>query len=1533
MLIISTVPSKSLNSLCNQALLTLGLQINVPGAILSNEGLIEESIPYFERAFAGYTPKKLGVYSNYIGALRLAGFLDLAHNNAEKVLQFVGDISFSKDDAPFFQQYALVENDRGNAELAIRLAEKAVNLDLPTTKYWRSLIDILNNFHDFETAERLAVQYTREYGRDPGILLVMGIAVHHQRRLEDAVRIYKLAEELSPNMNILQANIAAAYQELGWVGEAYLYYSKVIPSLPYDASIRNNFGALLGAMGRHDEELYWLNEALRLDPTMSHALVNLAGHYQDNGQLDKAEELLLEIKPTSPDYRHVSVRLAQMISPIADSWHHMTQERCRMRDRLLAIINRSYTKGIVDNTVDRIHFYISFHGLNDRPLQELVGRAYAHCFSDVSTYGRAMLQGDQLIQRYLREEHHPVAIANSRQVVAPYPRRLRVGFISKFFGIFEPHGMLLDGTMQYLPRDQFEVVCLCVARTDFKPVSPRIEGACNELHELSLSSQHVIEKLHSIALDVLIFADVLSEPINHYQAHSRVAPIQIGFWGNPITTGSPTMDYYISADVMETPYRTRLQSGDDAYSEQVLLLEGQGIWYFPPIDPDVEIARVNMTGLVGKKQDYTRADFNLPQDCFLYLLPQSTFKIHPLYDLVLREILEGNPRIHLAVTAGRRPAWTKRYVDRLARSLGPAGLLPRLHVIERVSSENFYSLLSLADAVLHPFPFDGSRTSADALQMHIPLVTLPTEYLRGRMGYSLLRTLNLPELVAVDVQDYIDIAVRLSLDPAFLARTKEAIVERIDLLWEDMTVPHEITNVLQRACGLQQSSYRAFLQQTGRGSVDLDLERTRIRTANGAAFDRAYQRRSLQRRELVGETSSWHLDADGRLPLEAFIEGDRSDAHWPRVFQHWREQRLRAGNPIRYSSPATSTSLKSSDGALEKRPQPSLASSASSMLLSKAADATSPQRILQQEQATAARENASTPSSQLGIRSHATSSPVLDIKVTSVKTASIPLPSSSTDSVTLDVSVTSERLLQLFRRALQHGDYETAQECTSRLLSMPGVRERLHQDAVFMLELGTMHFFRGQHRDALLECTQARTLDPLLINAYGCMGVASLYLPEPAMRKAATKHLLQAFVMKRSALLAAYTRLVVNPQISDNDTNGNRSVNIASRDITLAQLMDFLRTVNEDEVTGEVSVTTIPFESCVFNLFAALVVNEEYDTCADVAADYLSLPPYELGGSHVIAMANIEWSEVGWDEIRRFQTNFMESRQIVSSPATSWPALIQYVQTYANTLVNNFGLCLTLSPRYKAQYGAALRDVNIIIERVHQRVSILPSGLLVPSLPSAAMKEAIVTKPSAPLIVRKLILVTQYFRHLDSRVQAELDYVLLRNLANPVIDEVHVLTEIALDLTVLPNKNNSNQAQVYAHKLHQYVLGHRLTFFDAFRYANTFLSGHVVILGMDHEILSLSMTRSSSCYSLFSTHSQCRYFLRRKSPATALCYGRPTTRSYQGETLLGSLPGECDHGAVEMAGRWFGRYQFGSTYRQSRCLDFPSSTVRFCAEA
>eukprot|EP01034_Spumella_vulgaris_P035319 gene35319-43546_t len=74
---------------------------------------------------------------------------------------------------------------------------------------------------------------------------------------------------------------------------------------------------------------------------------------------------------------------------------------------------------------------------------------------------------------------------------------------------------------------------------------------------------------------------------------------------------------------------------------------------------------------------------------------------------------------------------------------------------------------------------------------------------------------------------------------------------------------------------------------------------------------------------------------------------------------------------------------------------------------------------------------------------------------------------------------------------------------------------------------------------------------------------------------------------------------------------------------------------------------------------------------------------------------------------------------------------------------------------------------------------------------------------------------------------------LTKNLANHAISDVYLLTEIKFDFTHFPN----------VHKIHQAVIGHRMTFQDGFRFANEHLRGRVVALANSDIYFDASLLR------------------------------------------------------------------------------------------
>jgi predicted O-linked N-acetylglucosamine transferase (SPINDLY family) len=283
------------------------------------------------------------------------------------------------------------------------------------------------------------------------------------------------------------------------------------------------------------------------------------------------------------------------------------------------------------------------------------------------------------------------------------------------------------------------------------------------------------QAIAGLELDALIYGDIGMEPLTYYLAFARLAPVQAHLQGHPVTPGIPNLDYFLTSALQEPA------DCADHYRETPVPFAGTLFCYEPV--PTVPPA--------------TRAEFGLPAQGALYVCPQTLFKFHPDFDAVLRTILEADPDGWLVLLEDRLPARTRQLTDRLAASLG--GRRDRVLWVPRMAKQRYFQLIGLAAAVLDTTCFSGANTTLQALGLGVPVVTLPGEFVRGRMTLGWLREGGLMEMCATDAADYARIAARLGRDPVW----RQALVDRIraaaPLLFDRHEVVAEIQDFLTRA--------------------------------------------------------------------------------------------------------------------------------------------------------------------------------------------------------------------------------------------------------------------------------------------------------------------------------------------------------------------------------------------------------------------------------------------------------------------------------------------------------------------------------------------------------------------------------------------------------------------------------------------------------------------------------------------------------------------------------------------------------------
>lgn len=263
--------------------------------------------------------------------------------------------------------------------------------------------------------------------------------------------------------------------------------------------------------------------------------------------------------------------------------------------------------------------------------------------------------------------------------------------------------------------------------------------------------------VRELAPDVIVHLDLGMHPFAQGLAALRLAPVQCSLWGHPVTSGLPTMDYTLSPDALEPA------NAQAHYTERLIRLPGFG----HGLDP-------TDTGERAAATDRREATD--------LLCAQSIYKLMPEQDEVFARILARVPDARLHLIPHQDVAVHRWLLERIRPRLLEHGVDPDSRVVMH-GYRPLAEFLALADGCavnLDAIGWSGGMSAIDLLRRGIPTVTLAGQTMRTRQTACLLRRAGLPELVANDVDGYVDAAVALATQPILRERVGRRLLAHGD---------------------------------------------------------------------------------------------------------------------------------------------------------------------------------------------------------------------------------------------------------------------------------------------------------------------------------------------------------------------------------------------------------------------------------------------------------------------------------------------------------------------------------------------------------------------------------------------------------------------------------------------------------------------------------------------------------------------------------------------------------------------------------
>lgn len=575
-----------------------------------------------------------------------------------------------------------------------------------------------------------------------------GNALRNLGQIDAASEQYECALMVEPDLTEALLNLSNVRRDQGRLTEAATLCEEAIRRHASLMEAHNNLGVIRKMQGKLEEAVTCFTTAIELDRSQAQTHSNLGMARYEQGLAQAAIEHFRNALELQPDFVTAHLNLGMVLSDVGqltDAIRH-----CRIACELdplsaaaaLNLGNVLKEQGQFDEAAAVFDVAIEQHPFD---IELASSRLYLESYRPGVTLAElnSLHVGHAACFSEVLDVDCPI-VGNRRQ------RPLKVGFVSADLGR-HPVGYFLVQVLESLNRELIEATCYS-GRVVEDDMSQRLRrAAVSWQRTYGLSDRELLERIRRDEIDILI------DLSGHTRSHrlkvfaNRAAPIQMTWMGYVGTTGLAQMDYLI-ADRWQLPTDAQSQ-----LVERIVRLPQGYVCYSPPeYAPDVGPLPALSRGVV------TFGSFNYPA------------KLNEPVIRVWAAILNAVPESRfVARYRGLDDPTTRELLFLQFESQGISRERIELH--GRCAHPDLMAAYGDIDIAIDPFPYSGGLTTCEALWMGVPVVSCPGETFASRHSLSHLSNVGHPELVAADLDEYVELAVNLAADLTRLSELRTSL--------------------------------------------------------------------------------------------------------------------------------------------------------------------------------------------------------------------------------------------------------------------------------------------------------------------------------------------------------------------------------------------------------------------------------------------------------------------------------------------------------------------------------------------------------------------------------------------------------------------------------------------------------------------------------------------------------------------------------------------------------------------------------------
>ncbi|MGB9093073.1 MAG: tetratricopeptide repeat protein, partial [Gallionella sp.] len=537
---------------------------------------------------------------------------------------------------------------------------------------------------------------------------------------EDAATYFRNALAIEPNLAEAHFNLGNALKGLGQNEDAAASYRRAIEIRPDYADANCNLGVALQKLGKFRDAAAHYRRAIEAKPDYVEAHYNLGNTWKDIGQLDKAVPSYREALEIKPD-----------LVPAHNNLGLALQELGQLDDATASYRRALEIQPDFVDALDNLLLSLNYSA----------SHSPAHYLEQARQYGRIVSA--------------KVGARFTSWQCPEQPVRLRVGLVS---GDMRKHsvGHFLEGLLAHIDRSRIELIAYPTHHVEDE-LTARIRPNFSAWRPLfGDNDQSAASMIHADGVHILI-------DVSGHTEHNRLpvfawkpAPVQITWLGLPTTTGVAEIDF-----VLGDPHAIPLEF-DDHFSESVWRLPDSYLCLTVPDSP------ATVAALPARSNGYvTFGSFN------------NLTKMTDAVVAVWARILKAVPDSRLLLKA--RQLNNPVAVEQTRQRFAACGISPDRLMLGGTfaSRDEHLAAYSRVDIALDTFPYPGVTTSAEALWMGVPVLSLRGNRFLSRTAESIARNAGLSDWIAADEDEYVAKAAAFSSDLDMLAGLRAVLREQV----------------------------------------------------------------------------------------------------------------------------------------------------------------------------------------------------------------------------------------------------------------------------------------------------------------------------------------------------------------------------------------------------------------------------------------------------------------------------------------------------------------------------------------------------------------------------------------------------------------------------------------------------------------------------------------------------------------------------------------------------------------------------------